>query len=76
MASIDVYRYIDGTRLANDVLAILSMVNIAVCRYKSGTRLACTLSKNNQKKYIDRVTMFCDSVRVMFADVLCMRLRG
>jgi hypothetical protein len=26
------------------------------------------ISKNNQKKYIDSVTMFCDSVRVMFAE--------
>jgi hypothetical protein len=33
-----------------------------------GSILACTLSKNNQKKYIDSVTILCDSVRVMFAD--------
>lgn len=25
-------------------------------------------SKNNQKKYIDNVTMFCDSVRVLLAE--------
>ena len=68
MASIDAQRYIDGMKDANDVLAILDMVNIAVCRQKSGTKLACHHSKNNQKKYIDRVTMFCDSVRVLLAE--------
>jgi hypothetical protein len=30
MANIDVWRYIDGIRLANDVIAILDMVNIAI----------------------------------------------
>jgi len=35
-----------------------------------------SLSKNNQKKYIDSVTMFCDSVRVLAAEALRMRLCG
>jgi hypothetical protein len=31
-------------------------------------KIACTHSENNQKKYIDSVTIFCDSVRVLLAE--------
>jgi hypothetical protein len=33
-----------------------------------GIIAAFSLSKNNQKKYIDSVTMFCDSSPVLLAD--------
>jgi hypothetical protein len=33
-------------------------------------------SKNNQKKYIDNVTMFCESVRVLLAEADEFRLCG
>jgi hypothetical protein len=41
-----------------------------------GTAIACTHSKNNQKKSIDTLSIICESVRVLAADALRIRFCG